>query len=154
MNEAGVTLLHEEEGVKTQPYWDSLGFATFGVGRLCDPRKPCPIPLKICEQLFGIDYAERESLASRIPGYSRLNSVQQAVLISMVYQLGFEPFDGDGVRDFRDMLAALRSGDVKRAAVAGRDSKWHNKDTPARAERQMRMLETGLWVPFNAVKRG
>lgn len=147
MSEVARDLITEEEGRKTQPYYDHKGYVTWGIGHLADPRVPCPVPGSIIAQMFEHDYAEKLNQARTIPGFARLNEVQQAVIVSMVFQMGFEPFDGDGFKDFTKFLAALRRGDVKTAAVEGLDSKWAREDTPRRAQRQMKMLATGLWVP-------
>lgn len=147
MSEIARKLIAEEEGREAQPYYDHLGFVTWGIGHLADPRKPCPVPERIIDLMFDHDYAEKLTLARKIPGFANLNEVQQAVIVSMVFQMGFEPFDGDGFKDFTNFLAALRKGDVKKAAMEGLDSKWAKIDTPRRAQRQMRMLSTGLWVP-------
>lgn len=140
-------LIVEEEGRKAQPYYDHKGYVTWGIGHLADPRLPCPVPERIIDLTFDHDYAEKLTLARKIPGFAALNEVQQAVIISMVFQMGFEPFDGDGFKDFTKFLAALKRGDVRSAAVEGLDSKWAKQDTPKRAQRQMRMLASGLWVP-------
>lgn len=140
-------LISEEEGRETQPYYDHLGYVTWGVGHLADPRKRCDIPGRIVDLMFDHDYAEKLALARQIQGFAGLNEVQQAVVVSMVFQMGFEPFDGDGFKDFSKFLAALKRGDVKTAAAEGLDSKWAKEDTPRRAQRQMKMLASGLWVP-------
>lgn len=149
MTNVAKQLLTEEEGRRAQPYYDSHPekFVTAGIGRLLDPRRPCPLPDEIIDRLFEIDYAEKLAQARQIPGFGRLNEIQQAALISMVYQMGFEPFDGDGIADFGKMLTALAAGDVKRAAAEGLDSKWAKIDSPRRAQRQMKMLASGVWVP-------
>lgn len=147
MSKVARDLISEEEGRRAQPYYDHLGFVTWGIGHLADPRKTCPVPDRIIDLMFDFDYAEKWALARQIPGFSALNEVQQAAIISMVFQMGFEPFDGDGFKDFTNFLAALKKGDVKKAAAEGLDSKWAKVDTPRRAQRQMRMLATGLWVP-------
>lgn len=147
MSDVAKQLLTEEEGRKVQPYYDSKGLGTVGVGHLVDPRRVCPMPGEIIDRLFEIDFDEKSLQAEQVPGFDRLNEVQKAVIVSMVFQMGMEPFDGDGVKDFTKMLGALAKGDVKRAANEGRDSKWAKFDTPTRAERQMKMLESGLWVP-------
>jgi hypothetical protein len=41
------------------------------------------------------------------------------------------------------MLEAIRLGQFKRAADAGRDSKWAREDSPKRAEELMTILERG-----------
>lgn len=148
MSDSAKRLVMEEEGKSTLPYWDHNGFVTWGVGHLCDPRKPTTIPDHIVDDMFDYDFNEKVRQARRIPGFSKLNEVQQAAVISMVFQMGFEPFDGDGYRDFKNFLRALAQGDVNKAAAEGLDSKWAKIDTPRRAQRQMKMLATGLWVPW------
>lgn len=147
MSKVARDLIVEEEGRKAQPYYDHKGYVTWGVGHLADPRKTCPVPDRIIDLMFDHDYAEKLALARQIPGFNGLNEAQQAVVVSMVFQMGFEPFDGDGFKDFTKFLAALKKGDVKTAAAEGLDSKWAKEDTPRRAQRQMRMLASGLWVP-------
>lgn len=147
MSKVARDLIAEEEGRKAQPYYDHKGYVTWGVGHLADPRLPCPVPERIIDLMFDHDYAEKLALARKIPGFANLNEVQQAVIVSMVFQMGFEPFDGDGYKDFSRFLTALKRGDVKTAAAEGLDSKWAREDTPQRAQRQMKMLASGLWVP-------
>lgn len=153
--EADKQLISEEEGVKQQPYYDNTPekFVTGGIGCLLDPRKPCPLPMDVVQLLYQHRLDEKRAQASTVPGFDALNDVQRAVIVSMVYQMGFEPFDGDGHRDFTNMLLALKARDVHAAANHGRDSKWAKIDTPQRAERQMRMLETGVWVPWAATRK-
>lgn len=153
MSELALQLIEEEESLREQPYYDSRGYVTGGIGRLLDPRLPCKLPLEVIRLLFKYDAQAAIACAAKyVPGFMRLNDVQQAVWISMFFQLGPEPFDGDGYKDFKVMLAASAAGDVKAAAAAGRDSKWWREDSRTRAEREMRMLETGIWVPHGAVK--
>lgn len=142
MSKIARDLIVEEEGRKAQPYYDHMGYVTWGIGHLADPRKSCPIPEHIIDAMFDHDYAEKMLQASVFPGFKELNEVQQAVIVSMIFQLGF-----DGVREFKKFLAALKQGDVKTAAAEGLDSKWAREDTPRRARRQMKMLSSGLWMP-------
>jgi GH24 family phage-related lysozyme (muramidase) len=129
-------LLIEEEGRIPHAY-------------LVDKRRGGRLPDHIIDALLDHDIVEHSQQAERIPGYLLLNEIQRAAIVSMVFQLGFEPFDGDGFNDFSRLLAALRVGDVRRAAAEGRHSRWAREQTPRRAERQMRMLDTGLWQPFH-----
>lgn len=147
MSQIARQLISEEEGRRAQPYYDHLGYVTWGVGHLADPRRACPVPPQVIDLMFDIDYQEKFNQACMIPGFAALNEVQQAIVISMVFQMGMEPFDGDGYKDFSKFLAALARGDVKKAAAEGLDSKWAKSDTPRRAQRQMKMLASGLWVP-------
>lgn len=135
-------LIEEEEGRKRQPYYDSLGFVTWGVGHLGDPRKTCPLPDHIIDVMLDWDCNVATSQAAALSGFEHLNDVQQAVIVGMVFQLGI-----GGVRDFKKMLSALSLGDYRKAAIEGRDSKWARQDSPKRASRAMEMLETGVWKP-------
>ena len=148
-DELAARLIEEEEGRVAHAYPDHLGFLTIGVGHLIDAKKGGRLSDPIIDAIFAEDRVKFEKQAALIPGYFQLNAVQRAVIVSMLFQLGGEGFDGDGVKDWTNMLAAIARGDVKEAARHGRDSKWWREDTPGRAERQMRMLETGLWVPRN-----
>jgi lysozyme len=139
-------LLIEEEGVVPHAYPDHLGFLTIGVGHLIDERRGGKLPHTIIESLLDYDIAMVMSQAKTIPGFSRLNEIQQAVVCSMVFQMGFEPFDGDGFKDFKNFLASLAAGDLVSAAAHGLDSKWAREDTPERAKRQMQMLKSGHWI--------
>lgn len=142
MSDAALQLLNEEEGRVPHVYPDHLGFWTIGVGHLVDQRKGGRLPDHIIDALLTHDIEQAETGAATLPGWDALNDVQRAVLISMVFQLGL-----DGVKGFRNMLAALGVGNLSKAAAHGRASKWARQDTPRRAERQMKILESGVWVP-------
>jgi GH24 family phage-related lysozyme (muramidase) len=148
--EADKQLIAEEEGLKQQPYYDNTKerYVTWGIGHLADPRKPCPIPMEIVQRMFAIDLEAKRADAKRVPGFDRLNEIQQAAIISMEFQLGHI-----GLLGFRDMINELARGDARTAAKCGRDSKWWREDTHPRAERQMQMLESGLWVPWEATRK-
>lgn len=151
--EADKQLIAEEEGLKDVPYYDSEGYVTWGIGHLCDPRKPTRIPMQVVQLMYDIDLAQKRKIAEQFPGYAAGNEFQRAVLTSMCFQMGGEPFDGDGVGDWKNFVAALKAGDFRGAATHGRDSLWWRKQTPERAERQMRMLESGLWVPWEVTRK-
>ena len=135
-------LLEEEEGRSSTLYPDSKGFLTIGVGHLLDPRKGGRLPDALIDQLLDLDIAEARYGAESLPGFIRLNDVRQAVVISMVFQMGLQ-----GVRGFSGFLGALSRSDYLRAATEMRDSKWWRDDSRKRAERAAKMMETGEWVP-------
>lgn len=133
-------LLIEEEGRAASVYEDSEGFLTVGVGHLVDGRKGGKLPEHIIDALLDHDIFEKASQARTLPGFETLNPVRQAVLVSMVFQLGFS-----GVLGFKKMLGAIAAGDFEGAAAHGLDSRWA-RQTPKRAQRQMKMLATGQWI--------
>lgn len=135
-------LLDEEESRKRIVYQDSKGYWTISRGCLVDPRVS---GAGLCEAAMAAqdahDVAKARALAQDFPGFNRRNEVQQAVLISMCFQMGSAPLH------WPHFTGALAMDDVKAAAAAGRDSDWWRTETHKRAEREMTMLETGEWIP-------
>ena len=147
-NDAIVKLLIAEEGWKTEPYKDSRGFWTIGVGHLIDSRQGGVIPTyvrsfpvsdplvsRMLEEDINIKKVE---LSRMLPWTASLDLPRYNVFLSMAFQMGLPRLSG-----FRKMLAAAQNGDWVTAAVEGRDSPWRKVQTPARAERLMQVLETG-----------
>lgn len=141
MEDLALKLLGEEEGRERYVYPDSEGILSIGIGCVVDKRHPNAAGLcdaAIAAQ-FQHDSAVAKSDAQWLPGFDKANGVQQAVLVSMCFQLG-------DLHDWPHFKAALVVGDFNAAADAGLDSKWAREQTPARAQRQMQMLRTGGWV--------
>lgn len=141
MTDLAETLIAEEEGREPCVYRDSLGLFTIGIGCLVDKSH---LGAGLCdaaiEAQFAHDSAAARTEASRYPHYDEFNAVRQAVLISMCFQLGTKPLH------WTNFMNALAARDYTKAAAAGRDSDWWRLQTPARAEREMTMLESGQWV--------
>lgn len=72
------------------------------------------------------------------PWFDQLDEVRQAVLIAMAFQLGIH-----GLLEFVQFLGAMRDQRWHAAAGEMLDSKWAKKDSPARARRAARAIETG-----------
>ena len=139
MNDAAQRLIEEEEGRSGCVYKDSRGYDTIGVGCLVDARV---MGAGLCDEAidaqFAHDSAAARADAAMLPGYQRLNETQQAALISMCFQLG-------DLHDWPNFKAALAMGDMAAAYTAGKASLWYSQ-TPKRAERELTMLRTGVWV--------
>lgn len=139
MSDLAEQLVEEEEGREVCAYPDSQGYLTIGVGALVDRHVP---GAGLCQAAINAqldhDMAQARSDAADLPGFQRLNEVQQAVLISMCFQLG-------NLHDWPHFKAALALGDLQAAAAAGLDSLWA-KQTPQRAKRAMQMLASGQWI--------
>ena len=125
-------LLSEEEGRVNHAYQDSMGYWTYGVGHLIDPRKGGTVSDAIIDAQLLEDIQAKSSQAALLTGFAALNEVQKAAVISMVFQLGL-----GGVRGFPTFCEALAHNDLAAAAAAGLDSKWAKHDTPARAQREV-----------------
>lgn len=133
--------LRRDEGEELSAYQDHLGFWTIGVGHLIDKRKGGKIPPHISQALLEWDIQQVTIEVYRaLPWMSQLDPVRAAAVLNMAFQLGTP-----GLLEFKNMLAALRDQRWALAASHALDSKWAKADTPDRARRVARQLETGEW---------
>lgn len=127
------------EGCVLEPYEDSLGKLTVGIGHLVQPherkrfQKGVPITQEEVEELFDIDLNRAaagadELIIKNIGDHDELPQSIQEVIVEMVFQLG-----ANGVKQFRNMWASLKEKDWEMAASHMRDSRWF-KQTPKRCE--------------------
>lgn len=132
-----------EEGSKASVYQDHLGYWTIGVGRLVDARKGGRLRPDEVDMLLANDVREcvRDLTASTVlaPAWRRCegNAARAVALISMRFQLG-----KTGLESFRTTLSLLATGNFEVAAHNARQSLWA-RQTPERAARVTRMIETG-----------
>lgn len=130
-----------DEGVKPCVYNDHLGFATIGVGRLVDYRKPGAglRPVEI-DFLLQNDIDDRiEALTRALPWFQDLDDARKGVLLNMAFQLGTT-----GLLGFKNTLELIRQGQYEKAAQNMLDSKWATQ-TPERAKRMAEQMKTGQW---------
>jgi lysozyme len=132
--------LRNEEGVVAHAYQDSLGFWTIGVGRLIDQRKGGLLYPDEIDYLLANDVKRKtDGLATALPWFQLLDEPRQAVLIGMAFQMGVK-----GLLAFTTTLGHVRVGRYAEAAVAMLESVWA-KQTPERAKRLSKQMETGEW---------
>ncbi len=119
--------LKRDEGLRLKPYLDSVGKVTIGYGRNIDD---VGITEREAEAMLANDIARTLADLNRaLPWWRKLPSRQQRGLQNMCFNLGLPRLLG-----FKKMLAALKSGDRKRAAEEALDSKWAGQ-VGERAER-------------------
>lgn len=140
-----MTTLHEqlrrEEGVVPHAYQDHLGFWTIGVGRLIDKRKGGGLSDDEIDYLLRNDVEKfARQVKAALPWVDKLDPAREAVIIGMAFQMGTA-----GLLGFRRTLALIESGDYKGAAETMLQSRWAQQ-TPARAMRMARQMETGQWT--------
>lgn len=132
--------LKNEEGSVPHAYQDSLGFWTIGVGRLIDQRKGGLLYPDEIDYLLANDVKRKtDGLATALPWFQLLDEPRQAVLIGMAFQMGVK-----GLLAFTTTLGHVRVGRYAEAAVAMLESVWA-KQTPERAKRLSKQMETGEW---------
>lgn len=132
--------LEREEGRVRHAYQDHLGYWTIGIGRLIDARRGGGLTDEEIDYLLANDIARKTAeIETILPWVKSLDEVRRAVLICMAFQMGVT-----GLMQFKTALAHTRLGDYKGAANSMLDSRWAIQ-TPARAQRMAKQMETGLW---------
>ena len=135
-----------DEGVEYELYNDHLGYPTFGVGHLVlesDPEYGKPVGTPVTEErvaeCFESDLSTAISECYALYGQGTFDGLPdevQGVLVNMMFNMG-----RPRLSKFKNMNAAVLEGDWKKAAIEGRDSRWH-KQVTNRAERLMVKLES------------
>jgi len=136
--------LKEDEGVKYEIYNDHLGLATFGVGHLViesDSEFSSPLGTSVSEERVweafekDLDTSIDECEVLFGPKWHDFPGEVQEIVVNMMFNMG-----RPRLSKFKNFCAALEEGDWAKAAVEGRDSRWH-KQVTNRAERLMVRLE-------------
>lgn len=154
----GKELLKFHEGERLTAYQDTRGLWTIGVGHLLDsPRNPkwrgYTITKEASDQLFELDWTEHVGLVRKYaPWAMDFDEVRRYVVVDMTFNLGIEPFDGDGFKDWPIFVRQLRANDWAAAAANMRSTLWA-RQVKGRAERLARMIETGTWPNEPGVPR-
>lgn len=132
--------LEAEEGRVKHAYQDHMGFWTIGVGRLIDKRKGGRL------RDFEIDYLLNNDIDATVLELERRvlawqtvkhDDVRARAIVSMAFQMGV-----DGLLGFKNSLAYLERQQWDLAGANLRKSAWYQQ-TPRRAERVIRMIESG-----------
>lgn len=132
--------LRRDEGEVLHAYTDILGYTTIGIGRLIDKRKGGGISQAESSYLFGNDLDFYISgVTDALPWASKLDDVRFGVLVNMAFQMGVA-----GLLGFKNTLAMVKTGDYEGAAKGMLNSKWATQ-TPVRAKRLSKQMETGVW---------
>lgn len=136
-----VDQLKRDEDTVLYAYLDSKGFWTIGTGILIDKRRGGG--LRPEENDFILNNRiklMREELIRRIPWTTGLDDVRFAALLNMAFQMGV-----DGLIAFKKTLLLISVGMYAKASVEMLDSKWALLDSPNRAKRIAKQIETGQW---------
>lgn len=139
------------EGCVLEPYKDSLGKLTVGIGHLVQPherkrfQEGVQITQEEADELFDIDLNRAAAgaddlILKKIGNHDDLPQAIQEVIVEMVFQLG-----ATGVKQFRNMWASLKEKDGEMAAMHMKDSRWH-KQTKKRCESLAKIVATAQWT--------
>lgn len=118
-------MIKKHEGVRYQPYKDSLGLWTVGVGHLIGDGKSLPpewnrtfSPAEV-DALFEEDYAHHKKAAQGIPGFSKLNNYGQGALTDLTFNMGPAWY-----KKWPMFTKQVQAGDTAGAADNLQSSKW------------------------------
>ena len=129
-----------DERLRLKPYKDTVGKLTIGVGRNLDD-----VGISKDEALYLLnnDIKRAEEDVKKVFGelFDELDSVRQAVLINMMFNLGLPRF-----LTFKKFIQAVKEKDFIKASQEMLDSKWANQ-VKDRAERLSYMMKTGKIHP-------
>lgn len=129
------TVYDDATGKPIVPGYTCVGNPTIGVGTLLSA--PGGITEAECRMLLSNRIAIARQQAATIPAFGCLNEDRRGVLIEMVFQLGLA-----GVLKFQNTLLAMEAGNFTAAAAGIRNSHLAQQ-TPARAARYAKIIETG-----------
>ena len=119
------------EGYRLEPYTDTLGYLTGGVGHRIMPNEKVPTTKEGWMTLFNKDFQSAWKFMERFCEENNLRAISddaKEVLCEMIYQMGFS-----GVSKFKNMIKALQNRNYKLASTEMLDSRWA-KQTPNRAK--------------------
>lgn len=126
----------KHEGLRLQPYRDTVGKLTIGYGHNLDDRG---ISQDIADALLDEDMeaAEQDARVLFGLGFDDLSVNRQAVWIELSFQLGYNRLLG-----FVNALAASRAGDHVKCARELENSKWATQ-VPKRAAEMIGAYKLG-----------
>ena len=134
------SMRRRDEDEVLHAYPDSEGYWTIGIGRLIDERKGGGISKAESSFLFSNDTAKVDAqVRASLPWAQNLDPVRRAALLNMCFQMGV-----GGLLGFKNSLELIRTGQYQSAARNMLQSLWA-KQTPARAMRVAKQIETGVW---------
>ena len=129
--------LRRDEGLRLEPYRDTVGKLTIGIGRNLDDRGITePEALHLLENDIE---AVRSELDRRLPWIAQLDDARRGVLLNMAFNMGV-----DGLLGFKNMLEAVEEGDYPRAAAEMENSRWWGQ-VGKRARRLHTQMLTAVW---------
>ena len=135
-----IEMIKHHEGVVPHAYADSRGYWTIGVGRLIDQELGGGLSEDEIDYLLANDLKRCKAEADTYPWFADLNEPRQAVVISLLFNLGKPRWDL-----FVRAQARLAEGAYAECAAELLDSKWAAQ-VGKRAEDMAAMMISGEWM--------
>jgi len=134
-----IEMIKRHEGVVPYAYQDSRGYWTIGVGRLIDEELGGGLSDDEIDYLLTNDINRCIEEAETYPWFAGLSEPRQAVVISLLFNLGKPRWDG-----FKLAQKAIAAGDMAEASRQLLDSKWA-RQVGKRAHEMAAQLQSGEW---------
>lgn len=131
--------LKVDEGCKLYAYVDSLSYLSIGFGRMIDRRKGGGINLEEASYLLNNDISKVEQQLQSYAWYSQQDSVRQAALANMCFNLGIA-----GLLHFPKFLMHMGAKEYPEAIACVINTPWHSQ-VGVRADRIINLIEKGAW---------
>jgi len=128
-------LIIKHEGIRHRVYKDSLGIPTIG----CGHNLTKPISDVAVRQILHDDIVDARRDCAEFDWYHYLDSVRQAVVLDMVFNMGVGRF-----KSFKNTIQYIATGQYGAAAMEMLDSLWA-KQVGKRADELAEMMRTGEW---------
>jgi lysozyme len=138
-------MIIRHEGIRLQPYKDSLGLWTIGVGHLIGDGKTLPpefartFTQAEVMALFDKDYEEHKNAAMNIPNFGRLGEKAQAAFIDLTFNMGRGWF-----KRWPKLLQAMKDFNIAAVIDNLRNSKWAKQVQASRVSDVLSLLSTEL----------
>lgn len=126
--------LERHEGLRLKPYHDTVGKLTIGYGRNLED---VGISRDEADFMLDNDIDQVERQLETVDEYRDLDSVRQAVIANMAFNLGFA-----GLMGFKNMWAAIGRRDWESASEEMLNSKWA-RQVGVRAVELSEIMRTG-----------
>lgn len=127
--------------MRLQPYLDSQGYLTIGIGRLLDPKVGGGITEEEAIYLLRGDIVRHEhELVHTFPVVRKLSRERFYAILNMAFNLGIPR-----LKTFRNMWDAIHRKDWERAAAEMLNSRWA-KQVGRRAIELSDIMRTDKWT--------
>ncbi len=132
-----VNLIKKHEGLRLMPYKCTAGKLTIGYGRNIEDTG---ISEEEAEYLLESDIQQCFNyLQDKTDYFTGLSEPRQSVMVNMLFNLGWTRLN-----KFKNMIAAVKAGDYKKASVEMLDSRWA-KQVGKRSTELAAIMESGQY---------
>jgi lysozyme len=137
--------LVRDEGFRSNPYVDTRGHNTVGIGHNLDanplPNETYPLTVQRAKEILADDVARiTGKLIAALPWADSLPEPRKGVLQNMSFNMGV-----NGLLEFKNTLHKIQMTDYAGAAIAMTQSAWYSQ-VGDRAKRLVQQMQTGEWV--------